>query len=265
MSLRPPDIIVPLPYSSNIERAADGRLDTTLSTMSCMAIDAAAALQRTYPTSTIVVPGETCYGLEPLNPDSALPPPNTTDLMVARACDHGGIHPDRVLGLHQNERGEPLNNTYIQLETVAEALRDLLQRQPETRVVLVPLEYHAERVAQVARAFGLGNAEVRTAEFVLDAAGDTSYLEYAPYIAAGPGRLEPSLRAFNRIIDPRGRVLNWITRRRGARQVDVRRVTDGNGKSRMVIEDGYALVKLRRLQEEDAVTDWGFQAEPQRA
>ncbi len=209
--------IVALPYSSNIGRGPEGALQTRLSILSEMSITAAAVLWQGSPESSIVIPGETGFPLEF---------PNTTELMSTHAVK-AAVDPDKIIGLSELADGRHLNNTFLQAQAVADylAVRPEAARRQETLVLA--LDYHAVRVQRVCRAYGIV-ARCVMVESVLrrDSKLHDAYADYLPYLDA-IARVEPVLRAMS-FVDPKGRILNAVTRRRGARVVDINLLSDGS-------------------------------------
>src|ERR1035438_4680175 len=108
----------------------------------------------------------------------------------------------------------------------------------------MPLTHHLKRVVHTMRAYGAHAPLYATTESVLKACGDKDYDCYAPIIR-GLEKSERILRLINEV-DPRGRLLNRIVGRKGARLVDVTTGDDG----RLYLEDGYAQEKLKQLSSE---------------
>jgi hypothetical protein len=226
------DFIVPLPYTSNLVRSPEGGVEARLSVLSRMAIDAAGLAWQTNPQAKLVIAGEAAYdGL-----------PSTTDLMALRAEYHCGVAPEALVMLHALGNGQKLNNTYLQMRALAEALGE-----PSGNVLFVPLGFHLPRVARIAKAFGFANAASIPAEAVLRDAGEHRYNVYAPFI--------PQLASFERWLGPltaldrKGRLLTAITTLLGGRQMDIV-VSEG----RIVTENTSAQKKLRQLARASAPT-----------
>jgi hypothetical protein len=221
------DFIVPLPYTSTVVRGPEGEPEARLSVMSRMAIDAASLAWQSSPQAKLVIAGETAYeGL-----------PNTTDLMALRAEYHCGVVPEAHVRLHALGNGQKLNNTYLQMRALAEALGG------SSNVLFVPLGFHLPRVARIAKAFGFAGADLTSAETLLRAAGEHRYDVYAPFIP----RLATAERWLGplTVLDRKGRLLTAMTALLGGRQMNI---TVSNG--HIVTENGSARQKLQRLHQE---------------
>lgn len=222
--------IVPLPYSSNIEKYPD-RLVPVLSMLSQMAIDAAIKAWEANPDSRIVITGETDYeGL-----------PNTTDLMAERARTTSDIPEDSMIQLHTLPNGRPLNNTNRQIEAVAHYLSSA-NVDDSGGVVGIPLGFHAIRVARAARAYGLSTMDFVTAEDVLHEGGVTEYDDRLSYLA-NLERSERIARFISRI-DERGKLFDLIMRVKGPKIVDV---VPTETEDVYRLEQGFARAKQKRL------------------
>jgi len=226
-SKRTVDYIIPYPYGSNIRLGEAGFPSPYLSLMSQMAIDAGAYVFSHHPEARIVLAGESPYG-----PGF----PSTTDLMIQRARDTFQVPVAALLPVVRDD-GLGNDNTYLQ----AEALVSFFEELPAGEVLVIPLAYHLRRVAHTMRAYGAQAPLYATAQSVLAACGVKDYDCYAPIIE-GLEKSERILRLVNEA-DPRGRLLNKIMARKGARLVDV--TTGEDGKTRL--ENGYAQEKLKQL------------------
>jgi hypothetical protein len=217
--------IAPLPYSCNIGIGPGNELEPRLSVLSRMSIDSAVKAWEKHPDSKIVISGETDYdGL-----------PNTTDLMAEHAQQISEIVEESIVRLNTLPDGQPLNNTYLQVESLLNYLGGA-----DGRVLGIPLGFHLPRVMQIAGAYGF-DADFVTAEAVHDAAGVSEYEVYLPHIA-GLERSE-RMKVFVGRLDNKGRLGNLLQRITGPNLVDVVETEEGYR-----LEQGFTRSKQKALQ-----------------
>lgn len=226
---RPFAQVVVYPYSSNIGLdSTRTALESRLSVMSKMSLDATALVQIEHPHTQIAIPGETPF-------DDL---PNTTDLMVKRSKDLHDIPDDSLVPLHRVSDGRSLNNTYLQSQGIQEHFEG-----DSDGVLVVTLAYHAARVARVLKAFGM-KPEFTTVEAIMQEAGIHTYDRYFP-VTNGLKMTEFVARCMtNGIFLPKGQLPNKLMERTGPRIVDIIEGEDGQLK----LENKYANKKRAELE-----------------
>lgn len=218
------EVIVPYPYGSNVG-LENGQPKFFLSELSGLAIDATAKIAHTHPRSQIILIGETNFGDDN---------PSTNDLMVARLYEHG-INKGRIIEINETEDGRKLSNTYLQTQALSEHFAD-----GAPSLSILSLAYHQARIKKAVNKYdNLGKANFINAEDILPAQD----FELSNVLCANLKRSESILSALS-TVDPKGRLLNAITRAAGGRVVDIWREEDGS----YIIENTVAPKKLKQVQ-----------------
>ncbi len=224
--------VIVYPYCSNVGLDHEGELETYLSIMSTMSIDAGIELGLQDQSRKLTLPGETPFE------DLA----NTTDLMGARAT-HAGIAEGALDRLYSLNDGRPLNNTYLQSQGVKEHNDD--KNEDLDSSVVVALDYHIARVCGAMAAFQAAPRFAVTVESILQARGIHDYDKYLPVID-GLRRSEKLAKLMTpKILGlDKGQIPNFAVARKGARIVDITEEPNGT----FVLENDFASAKRARLE-----------------
>jgi hypothetical protein len=228
--------IIVFPYSSNV-RLGESGIETYLSTMSTMSIEAGILLALRGSGKRLLLPGETPFE------DLA----NTTDLMSAKATE-AGIATEALVRLYRTAQGRPLNTTYLQSQCISERFCGTEENLENT--LGLALGYHSTRAYDALGAFGKPPKYMVTVESVLQACGVHEYDRCLPAIN-GLKRSEVIARSMTLgllgLSD--GRIPNCLVKRKGARIVDVVRTANG-----WILETDFAYAKRSRLEKEATST-----------
>lgn len=224
--------VIVYPYCSNVRLDHEGELETYLSVMSTMSIDAGIELGLRNQNRKLTLPGETPFE------DLA----NTTDLMGERAT-HAGIAEGALDGLYNLKDGRPLNNTYLQSQGIKEHTE--ANDQDLGNSIVVALDYHIARVYGAMAAFQATPRFAVTVESILHARDIRDYDKYLPVIA-GLRRSEKLAKLMTpKILGlDKGQIPNLAVARKGARIVDIAQEPNGT----LVLENDFAAAKRARLE-----------------
>jgi len=194
-----------VPYSQNVFEPDPGEpITPVLSTLSRMAVDAAAELWNRHSTTPLVIAGEYPFDNHP----------TTAELMRQRLSERWKVPKSSVT---------PLEGGFNWTGAQVDALEEYFSTLPEGDIALVALAYHAPRVKVHSRVHDrLKRATVVPAEAIFAATGNHSY-EPAYGLLRKLARQERVLRILSHL-DRSGRgPLSWLASRgdRGSRIVDV--------------------------------------------
>jgi hypothetical protein len=225
--------VVVMPYTSRLELGQGGKLLTSLSLPSEIALRSAVEVYRHHRDSTLVLPGETTYKI-----DGCL---STTDLMVQEAISNEVSGESLVpLSRVQGDTGRTLDNTYLQVRAVAEFLgKPDPDTQSQEKVLTIAFEPHLKRVMKIMRANGV-QAHYASVESILAETEVSDYDEVMPYIIAG---LKKSERIKNLLVHNKGYLLNLLSYITGPGYLDIIEAEGGDYK----LEDGLARTQQKKV------------------